>query len=184
MVQVNPFLVVPIEDFNTKASNWFCQDKISFEVDAIENLTSLFGLHQVVKEPTHMLDTSSLCICFIFTSQPDLIIESRVHSSPHANCHHHIIYSKLHLEIIYSPPYVREVWHYKDANIEHIRRAINEFNWQVVFISTNVNEKMDIFNSTIKNVLSNFIPHEFVVFGDKDLPWFNKKIRALINEKK
>ena len=43
---------------------------------------------------------------------------------------------------------------------------------------------MDIFNSTIKNVLNNFIPHEFVVFGDKDLPWFNKKIRALINEKK
>ena len=43
---------------------------------------------------------------------------------------------------------------------------------------------MDIFNSTILNILSNFIPHEFVVFGDKDSPWFNKKIRALIQDKK
>ena len=48
---------------------------------------------------------------------------------------------------------------------------------------TNVNEKVDIFNSTILNILSNFIPHEFVVCDDKDPPWFNKKIGALIQEK-
>ena len=41
---------------------------------------------------------------------------------------------------------------------------------------------MDIFNSTIINILSNFIPHEFVVWDDKDPPWLNKKIRALIQE--
>ena len=48
-----------IEDFNTKSSNWFCHDKTNFEGDAIENLTSQFGLRQVIKEPTHILDTSS-----------------------------------------------------------------------------------------------------------------------------
>ena len=74
-------------------------------------------------------------------------------------------------------------WHYKDANTELIRRAINEFNWQRVFLNTNVNEKVDIFNSTILNILINFIPHESVVCDDKDPPWFNKKIRALIQEK-
>ena len=72
-------------------------------------------------------------------------------------------------------------WHYKDANTELIRRAIDEFNWQRVFLNTNVNEKVD--NSTILNILSNFIPHEFVVCDDKDPPWFDKKIRALIQEK-
>ena len=72
-------------------------------------------------------------------------------------------------------------WHYKDANTELIRRAIDEFNWQRVFLNTNVNEKVD--NSTILNILSNFIPHEFVVCDDKDPPWFNKKIGALIQEK-
>ena len=73
-------------------------------------------------------------------------------------------------------------WHYKDANTELIRRAINEFNWQRAFLNTNVNEKVDIFNSTILNILSNFIPHEIVVCDDKDPLWFNKKIRALIQE--
>ena len=42
---------------------------------------------------------------------------------------------------------------------------------------------MDIFNSTILNILSNFVPHEFFVYDDKHSPWFNKKIRAFIQEK-
>ena len=33
------------------------------------------------------------------------------------------------------------------------------------------------------NVLSNFIPHEVIVCDDKDPPWFNRKIKSLINEK-
>ena len=112
-----------------------------------------------------------------------MIIESGVHPSLHSNCYHQIIFAKFNLEIVYLPPYVREVWHYKDANTELIRRAINEFNWQRVFLNTNVNEKVDIFNSTILNIFSNFILHISVVCDDKDPPWFNKKIRALIQEK-
>ena len=62
-------------------------------------------------------------------------------------------------------------------------QAVNELNWQMTFLKTNVNEKVDIFNSTILNILCNFIPQEFVLCDDKDRPWFNKKIRALIQEK-
>ena len=86
-----------------------CQDKTSLEGDAIENLTSQFGLQQVVKELRHILDTSSLCIDLIFTSQPNLILESGFHSSVHSNCPHQIIFAKFNLEIVYSPPYVREI---------------------------------------------------------------------------
>ena len=85
LVQRNSFLVVAIGDFNPKSSNLFRQDKASFEGDTIENLTSQFGLHQVIKEPAHILDTFSSCIDLIFTSQPNLIIESGVHSSLHSN---------------------------------------------------------------------------------------------------
>ena len=74
LVQKNPFLVVAMGYFNAKSSNWFCQDKTNFEGDAIKNLTSQFGLHQVIKEPTHILDTSFSFIELIFTSQANLII--------------------------------------------------------------------------------------------------------------
>ena len=40
-----------------------------------------------------------------------------------------------------------------------------------------------VFNKTVLNILSNFIPHEVIVCDDKDPPWFNGKIKSLINEK-
>ena len=46
------------------------------------------------------------------------------------------------------------------------------------------NEKVDIFNRTILNILSTFISHETFVCNDKDPPWFNNRIKTLIQEKK
>ena len=46
-----------------------------------------------------------------------------------------------------------------------------------------VNEKVNIFNNTILNILSNFIPHDILICDDKDPPWFNKKITGIIQEK-
>ena len=109
-----------IGDFNAKSSKRHCQDKSTFEGNVIDNIMSQFGLYQVIKEPTHLLNTSSSSIDLIFTSLPNLITDSGVHSSLHPNCHHEIAYAKFNLEIIYPPPYLREVWHYKDANIELI----------------------------------------------------------------
>ena len=71
---------------------------------------------------------------------------------------------------------MREVWHYKDANIELIRRAINGFNWTRAFSNTSVNEKVNIFNNAVRNNLSNFIPHEILTCDDKDPAWFNSII--------
>ena len=63
------------------------------------------------------------------------------------------------------------------------RQAVNQFNWQRVFLNTIVTEKVDIFNDTILNILSNFILHKVIIYDDKDPPWLNKK-KGLIHEKK
>ena len=95
-----------------------------------------------------------------------------------------IVFAKFNLQIYYPPPYPREIWHYKQANTELIRRAITDFNWYRAFVNTNANEKVSIFSNTILNILSNFIPHETIVCDDKDPPWFNRTIKSLIQEKK
>ena len=41
-----------------------------------------------------------------------------------------------------------------------------------------------IFNKTIINTLCNFISHEKVLFEDRDLPFMNKEIKKMIQEKK
>ena len=42
---------------------------------------------------------------------------------------------------------------------------------------------VSLFNKTIKNILSNYIPQETITCDDKDPPWFNKNIKQLIQEK-
>ena len=130
--QKNLFLLVAISDFNAKSKFWYCNDTTS-QGKTLENVTSQFGLHQVIKEPTHILHNSSSCIDLIFSSQPNLIIESGVHPSLHPNCHHQLIYAKFNLPIYYPPQYHREVWHYNDANTELIIRTVDQLNWQKHF---------------------------------------------------
>ena len=171
----NPFLLVVLGDFNAKLSQWHDKDTNTPEGISVESITSQFGLHQIINEPTHILENSFSCIELIFTSQPNLSVES--------GTHHQIVYAIFNLEVIYPPPYTREVWHYQDSDVELIRRSLHGFDWDRAFANKHVDEKTEIFNKTVFNVLSNFIPHEVIVWDGKDPPWFNGKIKSLINEK-
>ena len=82
-----------IGDFNAKSRNWYSQDKTSFESKTIESITPQFGLYLLIKDPTHLSD-------LIFTSQPNLIAESVVHTSLHPNYHHQIVFAKFNLILL------------------------------------------------------------------------------------
>ena len=90
----NPFVSIIIGDFNARSKNWCSSDKTTYEGKKLESLTSKCGFEQVITDPTHILKSSSSCIDLIFTSQPNLIMNSGVHSSLHSNCHHQIIHAK------------------------------------------------------------------------------------------
>ena len=123
LVHKNPLLMKTIRDFTAKSKNWYSQDKTSFEPKTIESITSHFGLHQLINEPNHLLENSSSCI------------------ELHCNCHYQIVFVKFNLMISYPPPYSREVWHYREANTDLIRRTISSFNWKKAFCNTNVTKK-------------------------------------------
>ena len=90
-------LEVFLGDFNAKSKTWFINNQSSKEGTQLESLTSLYGLTQLIAEPTHVLENSSSCIDLIFTNQPNLIMDSGVHPSLHSKCHHQVIYTKLNL---------------------------------------------------------------------------------------
>ena len=94
-VQNKPFLVVLLGDFNAKSGNWYKNNITTTEDKAIENISSQFGLHQMIDEAIHILESSSSCINLIFTSQPNLLTESGVHPSLHPNSH--LIFAKFNL---------------------------------------------------------------------------------------
>ena len=140
-------------------------------------------IQQIIKEPTHIIGDSSSCIDLIFTTQPNLVMESGVHPSLHSNCHHHITFAKFNLKIHYPPPYEREVWHYQKANVDQITQAISEFPWDNRFANISVNEQVQLSTQTIQNIISNYIPHETITCDDRSPPWIDEKIKKLVLHK-
>ena len=57
-MQINPFLVVLLGDFNAKSNNWCKFDTTTSEGKVIENISSQFALYQVINEPTHIFESS------------------------------------------------------------------------------------------------------------------------------
>ena len=82
----------------------------------LDSLVSTHGFHQLISEPTHLLQNSLSCIDLIFTDQPGLVVDSGVHPTLHENCHHKITHCKLNLKIVYPPPYKHLVWDFKRAD--------------------------------------------------------------------
>ena len=103
----NPFMTIILGDFNAKSNNRGKSDITSLEGSKIDTIANSYGLDQLVQEPTHILNALSSCIDLIFTSQPNLVMESGIHSSLRSNCHHQIVFAKFNLSIFYHLPYER-----------------------------------------------------------------------------
>ena len=179
----NSFLIVAIGDFNAKSSNMYTGDTSTSEDSKIEAIASQFRLQQIINEPTEFKGKYVPCINLIFFSQPNLGRSWGIQSSLPKNCHHQIVFAKCNLKTYYPQPYEREIWNFKKANTDHIKRVINRFPWERSFANLDINEKVCLFNKTIKNILSNFIRHETILFDNRDPPWINSQVKHLTNGK-
>ena len=111
----------------------------------IEDITSQFGLQQIINKPTHIQGNSVFCIDLTVSSQPNLVMSLGIHLSLHQNYHHQIIFAKFNLKVHYPPPYKRQVCHFKKSNMGHIKRAINGFPWERSFTNLDINDKVYFF---------------------------------------
>ena len=71
-----------------------------------------------------------------------------MHSSLYLNYHHKIIFAKFDLRIFH-PPFERNVWHYKQGNIDLIRRAVDNFDWNRALGNASLNSLVSVFNNII-----------------------------------
>ena len=90
----------------------------------------------------------------------------------------------MNLKVEYPPPYQRLVWNFKKSNNGAIKSAIKLVDWNFLFSHKNVHEQVVIFNQTLMNIFSNYIPNKLITVDDKDPPWMNQYIKKKILEKK
>ena len=173
----NPQLVFVVGDLNARSDSWWSDDINTIEGTQIESLTSLYGLHQIISEPTHITPYSSSCIDLLFTNEPNMVLNSGVHPSLYEKCHHQIVFAEVSLKIEFPPPYERNIWDYDKADNNLINQCIQQFDWLQAFSGKNVEEQVEIFNNTLINIFSNYVPCKTIIFDDKDPPWINDFIR-------
>ena len=58
-----------------------------------------------------------------------MVLEPGVHHSKRQNCRHQILFAKFNLKVYYPPPSERTIFHYSQANADHIQQAIHLFDW-------------------------------------------------------
>ena len=62
-------------------------------------------------------------------------------------------------------------------NSDHIKRAINLFDWESTCTDLDADEQVSVFNDTITNNRSNFVPNEIIICDNQDPPWMNPHIK-------
>ena len=169
LASFKPHLLLITGDFNARFSSWWSGDVDNIKGARLEPIISFYGLHQIINELTHKLSSPSSCIDLIFTNQPNMITNSGVHPSLHQNCHHQKIFAKVNMKIFYPPC---------NTNVEAINSAIESFNWEKAFDGKDIHAQVALFNETLLNIFSNFIPNRTKTFAQSDPPWMTEDIKS------
>ena len=144
-----PLCSVIADDFNTRCSRWWKNDITNLTGEEIDTPTSSAGYAQIIDKPTHILNNSMSCIDLIFCTNKNIISNHGIDVSIFDKCHHNIIFGKIDIRVPLPPIFVREVWDYSKANVEHIKKTISNFNWHNAFKDLSVDEKVVLLNETL-----------------------------------
>ena len=58
----------------------------------------------------------------------------------------------------------------KKANNECIKNSVDLVNWRTMFNNKTFNKQVSIFDKTMINISSKFVPKKLVTFDDSDFP--------------
>ena len=178
-----PICSVVTGDFNARNSRWWKNDITNSAGLELHSPTSSAGYTQIVDKPTHAVNSSMSCIDLIFCTNLNVISKHGVDVTIFDKCHHDIIYGKINIRVPLPPTYVREVWDYRKANVENIKKAISNFNWNKAFENLAIDEKVALLNQTLLNIFRNYIPNKKIKCDYRQPPWMTNKAKNLLKER-
>ena len=141
----NPIGSFILGDLNAKCTNWWSNGINNNCGLLLDDISTLYNYTQLIREPTNFEPQTNLsCIDHIFTTQPNLVLESGVLPSLYQTCHHQISFAKIHFKHFLPPTYKREFWHFKNAQTDLIRKSVDRFNWRVAFMNIGLDQQVHI----------------------------------------
>ena len=81
--------------------------------------------------------------------------------------------------------YIHQVWDYSTVNLESIKKAISNFNWNKAFENLCIYETVGLLNQTLLNIFRNYIPNKKDLECDyRQPPWMTDKTNSLLKERR
>ena len=178
-----PHCIILTGDFNCRSDSWWVEDEVTTEGTKLSELCDSYCQNQLIEEPTHILGNSLSCIDLIITDQPNLFVNSGVHSSLYAKGHHQIVFGVVSLSVPRPPPYKRAVWEYDKANIDMINHDLSSINWYEMFDGLDVNQAVDLFTTIFLSVIARHVPNKGMTCCDKDTPRIIDDVKKAVKRK-
>ena len=110
-----------------------------------------------------------------------MVLESGTKPSLDTFCHHQITHCRLNYKISPPPPFERKIWAYDHANVNLIKRSMNQVPWDNVFNQNpDIDSQVKSFTEIVLNIMSNFIPNKMIKVYPSDPPWINMDLKRLL----
>ena len=149
----------------------------------LSDITDLYGLHQLINEPTRITDTTSTLIDLIYTNYPDKLVYSGV-------CHvsvsdHSLVfaYRKLSIGAVFKRHNTINYRTFKNFNRDHFRNEIAFQNWDVLDNFQDLNDMWREWKIKFLNVVNTYTPLRTKRVCSKRSPWITSEFKKRMHER-
>ena len=149
----------------------------------LSDITDLYGLHQLINEPTRVTDTTSTLIDLIYTNYPDKVVCSGI-------CHvsisdHSVIfaYRKLSIGVASKRHNTIKYSSFKNFNRDYFRSDIASQNWDALDNFQDPNDMWREWKIKFLNVVDTHAPLRTKRVRLKRSPWITSELKKRMHER-
>ena len=139
-------------------------------------------LHQIVKQPTRITNTSRTIIDHILTNNEDFYNQSMV-VDPGLSDHAIVVTSRKRLKLKYQTSYFLGR-SYRKFNEEAFYADVARIDWNILYESSDVNGAANLFTKLLVGIIDKHAPIKCIKCRSDQPKWVNSDFLSLIDEKK
>ena len=138
-------------------------------------------LHNVIKEPTRVTETTSTLLDLLITTDTSKITASGTFDPGLSD--HCLIYGIIKLTRSRTSPKYINAKNYKRVNVDRLKHDFSTAPWSAIEAFEDVDDVAWAWETLYKDIISEHIPQRRVKTRSDNLPWMNSHIRKIMNKR-
>ena len=148
------------------------------DYDILTDFITINNMHQHVREPTRVTETTASILDLMITNLPRLVTRVGVGGLVHGN-DHRTIFGTLNLKTIKRQIFTRDMWNFKTADFDLFREELSNTNWDECFETENIDEVCDKWTDMFLKIAERVVTKKKVKVRPEDKNWYNNYLRRL-----